>query len=428
MLWLYNTALAPLRLVAEVWASRPRRDAAKRLEWAERLGRRVPLVAPGGVWLHGSSVGEARLVTLLCAPLKSLEPQPPLAVSAFTAGGRRALPEPPAVDAAFFAPLDFPGLASRLIAALAPRALVLIETELWPNLLAAAGAARLPVVIVNARLSPRRMRRYRRLAPLYRPLLGRVTAIGAQSEADAERFLELGATSAVLSVTGNLKYDLPPAAVDPRVTREALGLSPERALFVAGSTAPDEEGAVLDAFLAARRARPELLLVLAPRHLSRREEVARLVGARGLALARLSERRPIGREVEALLVDTLGELPALYALARVAFVGGSLVPRGGHNLLEPAACGVPVLFGPYTEHFAAPAAELKRAGGGREVEGGRELARALAELLEHDELCERMGRHARAVVETHRGALDRTIELLRGPLALRTGASSPGAA
>ncbi len=427
MLRLYNTALLPLRLGVELWAAMRARGADGRLEWAERLARRLPDVPAGGAWIHGASVGEVRIVRGLAARLREERVRLPLAVSAYTASGRAQLPAPPDVDASFFVPLDFPGPTWRVLDALRPAVLVLIETELWPNLLHAAGAGGVAVAIVNGRLSEERMLRYRRLARLYRPLLGRVAVVGAQSEADAARFGELGVPPRAISVTGNVKYDLPVPPLDPATLRDRLGLAARRPVFVAGSTAPGEEALVLDAFAIARRAAPELLLVLAPRHVARAAEVAAVVAARGLELVRYASPGTVGPRTAVLLIDTLGDLPALYGLAALAFVGGSLTPVGGHNVLEPAVCGVPVLFGPHVDHFREPAEALLRSGGGRCLPEAAALGHEVTRLLADSAARHEMGRRAREVVEANRGALERSVALLLALLDARSPRPRPAA-
>jgi 3-deoxy-D-manno-octulosonic-acid transferase len=315
-------------------------------------------------------------------------------------------------DAAFFVPLDFRGFATRLLAAVRPAALALVETELWPNLLDEAHAAGVSVVLLNGRLSRSRMHHYRRFRRLYRPLLGRITTVGAQSQEDAERFGELGVRPEAITVTGNVKYDLPVPRPDTRELQRRLGAPAARPLFVGGSTGPGEDALVLDAFAHARHSSPDLLLALAPRHPERSTEVAGLIRAAGLSCVRYSSGSPVGKDVEVLLVDTVGDLPALYGAARLAFVGGSLVPIGGHNVLEPAAAGVPVLFGPHMQNFAEPAAALERMGGGRQVRDAGELGAALVTWLEDEARRDGAGRAARQVVEANRGALELSLSLL----------------
>ena len=372
---LYNILLVPVRWLASLASLWFRRNRDRSLEWSERRVQTVPGIRPHGLWIHGASVGEARIVASLAAALQRSRPDTPLAASSYTRTGRAALPGPPTLDATFYMPLDLPGYPSRLLAALQPAGLILVETELWPNLIRETAACRIPVVLVNGRLSPSRMKRYRRLGSLYRPLLQSLAAVGIQSEEDAGRFAELGVPQDRIVVTGNIKYDLPGPATEPAALAARFGLSPDRPVLVAGSTGPGEEAIVLEAFRNVRRRHPDAYLVLAPRHPERAGAVHREAAAGGLDLHRISTGKTTSAgAADGLLVDTLGELSALYTLAAVAFVGGSLIPTGGHNVLEPAAAGVPVLFGPHTEHFREPAQALVAAGGGSVVTDAAGLA------------------------------------------------------
>ena len=416
---LYNILLVPARWLALLASFGFRRDGRRREEWAERRVRSVPGIRAGGLWIHGASVGETRIVNSLASALRESRPELPLAASAYTRTGRDALPGPPLVDAAFFMPFDFPGYPARLMEALKPSGLVLVETELWPNLIREAEIRRIPVIVVNGRLSPTRMKRYRRLGSLYRPLLQSLAAVGIQSGDDADRFLELGVDLERIEVTGNVKYDLPCPEIEPAQLAARFGLSPERPVLVAGSTGPGEEEKVVTAFLEIRRDRPDAFLILAPRHPERSDGVHQVATAAGLDLARLSGDDIGGAGAgDGLLVDTLGELTALYGLATAAFVGGSLVPVGGHNVLEPAAAGVPVLFGPYTEHFQEPAQALLRAGGGTMVADAGALAGTFRSYLKDPERAREAGIAAGQVVQANRGALDRSVELILKSVAM----------
>jgi 3-deoxy-D-manno-octulosonic-acid transferase len=418
MITLYNAALLPLRPLLGLWAAWDGRSGDRRTEWSERRVRVVPRIAPGGIWLHGASAGEARLVAALAGGLRAVQPERSLAVSAVTRTGRALLPSPPEVDAAFFAPLDLAGYNRRLLEAMQPALVVLVETELWPNLLREAGGCRVPVVLVNARLSPERMGRYRRFVSLYRPLLTVVERVAAQTDEDARRFVELGVSPDRVGVAGNIKYDLEPPEGDVKAIRERLGLAADRPVFVAGSTGAGEDGPVLDAFEAARAEHPTLFLVLAPRHPERAEDVDQLLASRGLRSTRLGSGQGIDvADADVLLVDSVGRLGELYRLAQVAFVGGSLVPIGGHNLLEPAALGIPVLFGPFTGHVAEPARLLEAGGGGVRVRDGGELTQELARLLADPAARRETGLRAVGTLRANRGALQRNLDAIRGGLA-----------
>jgi 3-deoxy-D-manno-octulosonic-acid transferase len=421
MLLLYNAFLWPLRLAAEGLAAFRSRDSASEAEWSQRRGRRLPGAPPGAIWIHGASVGEVRLVGALADRLAAVAPGRPVVVSAVTPTGRANLPAPPRVAASFFAPLDFPGPVRRVLRGLRPALLVLVETELWPNLLHLAAGEGVPVCVVNARLSPERIARYRRLRPLFGPLVARLAAIGAQDAEQADRFSSLGARASAIEITGNMKYDLPPPGEDREAVRGRLGISPARAVLVAGSTAEAEENAVLEAFVAVRRSIPDALLILAPRRTERFGRAGDAPAALGLRVARRSAGAEAGPDVDVLLVDVLGELAGLYAAGNGAFVGGSLAPVGGHNVLEPAVAGVPVAFGPHTGHVEEPASALLRAGGGSRVRDAEQLA-AVWTLWARDETARnRAGRAARDLVASHRGALDRSADLI-----LRLAASRPG--
>jgi len=413
MIRTYNALLWPLRGIAGLWAALSGLGPERRANWDERLARRLPSPPAGGIWLHGASVGEARIATGLAHELRRVEAGIPLSVSAVTATGRRQLPAPPVVDAAFLAPLDFPGAVRRVLGAVRPGLLALVETELWPNLLHQSRQAAVPVTIINGRLSAARMVRYRRWSRLYRPLLSGLARVGAQSAADAARFVELGVGEDAIEVTGNVKYDLPLPDVDVHGLRTRLGLSAERPVWVAGSTREGEEEQILDAFRRLRAEHPELYLVLAPRHPPRSDSVERLVRAAGLDAVRLSQVAAAATErPDVLLVDSVGELTRLYRLASVAFVGGTLVPVGGHNLLEPAAMGVPVLFGGHTENVREMADALLHAGGGMQIASAGELAQVVGRLLSDRSERERMGDSAKEFLEANRGALARSVELI----------------
>ncbi len=363
-------------------------------------------------WFHAASAGE---VAGLAPILEALTRKRPVAVclTTTTRSGRDAARALSCVDWAQLAPLDAWPCVSRFLAALAPRRLVLAETELWPTTLILAERAGLKPALVNARLTERSFARYRLLAAPLAPALRALAVVAAQSGEDAARFVALGVPTGRVVVTGSAKYDrvaAPSASADARARVEALGWGTDP-LFVAGSTHPFEEEMVLAAYLAARRATPALRLVLAPRHLERAADAADLLAHAGVKLSRWSAAPQTG--CDALLLDEMGVLPAFYALARVAFVGGTLVKVGGHNLLEPASAGVPVLFGPYTAHIERPAALLAApGGGGRRVSDAAELAARLGELAADEPAARAAGEAARRVADGLRGAAARTLEAL----------------
>lgn len=363
-------------------------------------------------WFHAASAGEvAGLAPILAALHK--KGGPALVLTTTTLSGREAARALDTVAWAQLAPIDAWPFVSRFLKALSPRRLILAETELWPTTLILAARAGLAPALVNARLTPRSLERYRLVSAFLAPALGALATVAAQSEEDAERFAELGVPRGRLTVAGNAKYDraLAPAASDAARARvAALGWDGDP-LFVAGSTHPFEEEMVLSAFLAARRAVPRLRLVLAPRHLERAADAADLLAHAGLSLARWSGAAESGRD--ALLLDEMGVLSSFYPLARAAFVGGTMVKVGGHNLLEPASAGVPVLFGPHTGHIEHPAALLSaHGGGGRRVRDAEELAARLTEFALDEASARAAGESARKSAGRLRGAVARTLEAL----------------
>jgi 3-deoxy-D-manno-octulosonic-acid transferase len=408
---LYNAALLPARAASVVFGAWPRGTPEAELERDQRLARRLPPVPRGAIWIHGASVGEARLIGALAREIRGRRPELPLAASAVTPTGRAQLPSPPVVDAAFFLPLDFSAVQRRAFDAIEPSMLVLMETELWPNLLAEAERRRIPVVIVNGRLAPERLARYRLFSGLYGPLLRGITAVGAAGRDEADRFVSIGVEQRSIDVTGNLKFDLPAPSESAAELREQCGLDAHRQAVVAGSTGEGEDGLVLDAFAAARRDVPSLMLLLAPRHPDRFDAAADEAARRGFVVWRAT-RGAAPPDTDVLLIDTIGRLAALYAIAGSAFVGGSLVPVGGHNLLEPVAAGVPVLYGPHTDHVAELAAELDRSGAGVRVEDAAALGRAFSEFALRPAERERRIARGRAFLEANRGAVRRAADLV----------------
>ncbi len=304
-----------------------------------------------------------------------------------------------------YAPYDLPAGVRRTLQRLQPRLLIVMETELWPNLLHQAAQADVAILLASARISARSTAWYRRLSGLMQPALRHGVSVAAQSAADAERFLQLGVPRERVRVGGNLKFDRTPASDLPaRGAALRTHYAPGRPVWVAGSTQEGEEPMVLAAHRRLRERFPQALLVLAPRYPQRFDSVVALVQAAGLAVARRS--RPTGQEpYEVLLLDTLGELTEFYAAADLAFVGGSLVPVGGHNLLEPAALGLAVLAGPHQFNSPDIARALSDCGALTTVSDANELALALERLLGDPELRARQGRNARAAVEANRGAL-----------------------
>ncbi len=372
--------------------------------------------APAG-WIHAVSVGEALAAAPLVEAIHRLWPTLPLVVTTVTATGARVVRERYAGLATHrFFPLDLPGAVRRTIAAIDPAFFVCMETELWPNTLRALAARGVPTMIANGRLSDRSFHRYRLAGRFMRRVLEDVRTFAMQSDEDARRMLALGARPERVVVTGNLKHE--PAADPPGATelwQRLLGLRRDQRVWIAGSTHRGEEDQILEAHGRALAACPGLALVLAPRHPERVGEVTELLLARGWTPVRRSTLPTGGRPLNGravIVLDTVGELAQLYTIADVVFVGGSLVPAGGHNMLEPAFRRKPVLFGPHTENFREPAGLLSERGAAIVVRDAGELGSALSRLLADASLRERLGAAAYEAVVSRHGAVRETLELL----------------
>jgi 3-deoxy-D-manno-octulosonic-acid transferase len=400
------------------------RGATYHRDLAERFGYGIVSAtavqaARGGLWFHAASVGEVQGVHPIIASLQACRPELPVVLSVFTPAGKqtaqRLLPE---TVVTFVLPLDLPWLMRRMMHCLCPRALIIQETELWPNLFRAAARQHIPVVLVNGRLSPRAFRRYQWIRPLMRRVLADVTLCLVQSEEGAQRLQSLGADARRLQVTGNTNIDRALLAMtQPNRAHPLAALVLGRPLLVAGSTHEGEESVLLSVYRRLSVDYPDLLLVLAPRHLERVETVVRHVQTYDFRAVRRSQWKD-GQTLDlagatVLVLDTMGELAALYSLCTVAFIGGSLVPIGGHNVLEPAVFAKPLLFGPHMHHFPELAALLQQAGGALQVHGEEELYERLVYLLTHPEAGAAMGQAAQAALAANRGALQRTMTALK---------------
>jgi len=402
-------------VVAVVFLWRGLRDRSYWHNFRERFGFGARL-APGGVWLHAVSVGEVQACAPLVSALSRRYPQLPLTVTAFTpTGAARARALFGNLAEVRYVPFDLPGAVRRFFRRVQPRLAVIFETELWPNLYRECGRRRIPLVLASARISVRSADRYRRLGALFRETLARTAVVAAQGAADAERFRSLGADPASTHVTGNIKFDfeLPPD-IAARGARLRAQYAQQRPLWVAGSTHGGiEEQAVLAAQQQVRRQHADALLVLAPRHPPRFDEVAQALRTAGVSFVRRSAADSLSDSgCAVLLLDSLGELLDFYAAADLAFVGGSLAPIGGHNLLEPAALGVPILTGPDNHNSAEIARLLIARGAAHVVHDGTELGTRVSELLADPAARERMGAAGRASVDSNRGALEKLLALI----------------
>jgi 3-deoxy-D-manno-octulosonic-acid transferase len=404
-------------VISAMLALRGLRDRSYWHRFGERFGL-GPRVPRSPIWVHAVSVGEVQAAAALVLALRNRHPEIPVLVTTFTpTGAARARALFRDCAEVRFLPFDLPGAVRRFLERARPRVAVIIETELWPNLYRQCRRRRIPLVIASARLSPRSEDRYRRLGALFRETVGGGIVIAAQGEADAKRFRALGAAAERTHVTGNLKFDLTlPSDIGERGRMLREHYAPHRALWVAGSTHGDgEEEAVLQAHRHVLAVHPGTLLVLAPRHPTRFEEVAAWLRRQGVAFSRRSQSatgRPGPDGYDVLLLDSLGELLDFYAAADVAFVGGSLVPIGGHNLLEPAALGLPVLTGPHHSNGEEIARLLLGCGAAQIVRDGAQLGTGISALLSDQAARAQMGSRGREAVERNRGALEKLLALI----------------
>ena len=417
--------LRPAALAVVLW-----RGLRNRRYWVglgERFGRGAVPGSRPVIWLHAVSLGEVTAAAPVVRGLLARHPQFPLVLTTATPTGReRAQTLFGAAVTVRYLPYDTPGSMRRFVARVRPRIAIIMETELWPNLFDACRRCGVPVVLANARLSSRSVRRYRRLGALFGAVLSGGTRVAAQSAEDAERFIAIGAQRERTSVMGNVKFD---RTVDAELIARGAELRAAfwaaRPVWIAGSTHAGEEEIVLTAHAALQSGVENALLLLVPRHPERFAAVADLLTRRGVRFERRSGGTPVSARTQVLLVDTVGELAALYASVDLAFVGGSLVPIGGHNLLEPAALGIAVITGPHQDNARDVAGLLVRAGAALQVADARELGEALDGLFADPGRRRRMGAAGRAVVEANRGSVERLLDLI-GPLVEANRPPGPG--
>jgi 3-deoxy-D-manno-octulosonic-acid transferase len=406
--------LGPLLMAALVARPNLRRGLG------ERFGR-VPEDGIDRIWVHASSVGEALAA---CRLVRVLEDDGyAMRASTSTIAGRNIFRQNQPELPSSLAPLDHPWCVDRAIGRGRPALSVLIETELWPNWIAGCARHDLPVVVASGRLSDRSFSRYRRIRPLLGPTLRRIDAVGARSDLDAERFVELGVPEHRVRVTGDLKLD--PPAEQPALAIDLIRALADVPVVVGGSTYPNEEAALLDALEGAEKAGHGFVLVLAPRQIERAPELARFCRERRRRVhlrSQLEGRHLVPGEI--LILDTLGELAAMYATASIAFVGGTLVPIGGHNLVEPVHAGCPVLFGPHHENARKVVGILEAGGAGQCVRDAADLGIAITLAFDDLEACRIRGELGRENLASHRGSVGRTKQMIEEVLG-RAGRGRP---
>jgi len=414
MSWLYNVVIylaAPVAILVQLW--RGLRDPSYRGGLGERFGFGPPIAGPV-IWVHAVSVGEVQAAQPLVAQLRRRHPACRVLLTTVTpTGAARARLLFGDQVLLRYVPFDLPGAVRRFFDRVQPRLAMILETELWPNLYGECGRRSVPLVLASARVSPRSVGKYRRLMSLFRKTLSYGIVIAAQSEPDAERFRSIGAAPGRTHVTGNIKFDFqPPVGIEALGRRWRDENLPGRPVWVAGSTHEGEEAIVLDAHRLVLKRFPDALLILVPRHPQRFEVVRNLLAKRDEAVAFRSSGNAPPRGTRVMLGDTMGELMKFYAAADVAFVAGSLAPIGGHNLLEPASVGLPVLTGPHNFNGEEIAGLLVDAGAALVVSDTRQLADAVVRLLGDPELRKVMGTAGKAVLDSNRGALDRLLTLV----------------
>ncbi len=402
--------------------------------WKERFGH-----LPEGfrqsqrsaIWVHAVSVGETLAVAGLVRELRRRYPERKVFLSHVTPAGREAgehrLPD---VAGRFFLPLDWNFAVRRALDCIRPSLLLIVETELWPNLTRAAHQSGAKVVLVNARLSDRSFPRYRRVRPFMRRVLENVDRVFAQTPGDAERFLVLGTRPERVLAAGNLKFDAspPPTGDLAKALMGPLRTAQRGPVLVAASTMPGEEALLLPAWREIRRRAPRALMILAPRHPARFAAVAQLLGRKRIPMARRTELTMDQGKLasslaapEILLLDSIGELAGIFSIADVVFMGGSLVPTGGHNLLEPAFWSKPIVFGPHMENFRDVAELFLHADAAMQIRASEELAGTLMELMENPDRSRRLGETARRVIDRESGATARILDRLKECLGEESG-------
>ncbi|QNH00798.1 lipid IV(A) 3-deoxy-D-manno-octulosonic acid transferase [Pseudomonas sediminis] len=405
-----------LPLIALRLALRARKAPTYARRINERFSLGLPTMQPGGIWVHAVSVGESIAAAPMIRALQSHYPELPITVTCMTPTGSER------IQAMFgnsvqrcYLPYDLPWAAARFLDRVQPCLAVVMETELWPNHIHQCAKRGIPVALANARLSERSARGYARFAKLTAPMLAELSLIAVQTQAEAQRFLTLGARPECVEVTGSIKFDL---KIDAELLQRAVELrrqwqAEQRPVWIAASTHAGEDEIVLTAHRQLLATWPDALLILVPRHPERFNSVHELCISEGLKTRRRSMGEAVQASDQVLLGDTMGELLFLYALADIAFVGGSLVANGGHNLLEPAALGKPVLSGPHLFNFLEIAAQLRDAGALSEVENAAQLADRVATLLNEPSEMQSMSRAGLSVLKANQGALERLLNGLQ---------------
>ena len=408
-----TVALIPWAILHLLW--RARRQPEYLCHWRERFGFFAAIATKAPlIWIHAVSVGETRAAQPLVAALRQSHPQHGILLTQMTPTGRQTASELfGASVSCVYLPYDLPWAVERFLTHFRPAVGLIVETEIWPNLIAAGKRRGVPMLLVNARLSERSARRYAKLASLVRRALEDLAAIAAQGEDDAQRLTALGAPQ--VDVLGNMKFDVAPPAAQQVLGADFRRRIGERPVFVCASTREGEEEVILDAWV--RFGNPEILLVIVPRHPQRFAAVAALLSRLSIAWQRRSDQAPVAAATRIWLGDSMGELFAYYAAADIAFVGGTLLDYGGQNLIEPCALGKPVLIGPSTHNFADACREAVAIGAARSIGSAEELVKTACALMLSPPQRRQMGEIALLFTSRHRGATAKTLALIERFLA-----------
>ena len=397
------------------FALRGFRDRAYLQRWGERFGfiRHTP--KPGGILVHAASVGEFNAASPLIKALLEEYPDLPLIVSTLTPTGSERVKRELG-DKVFhsYIPIDLPGAVSRFLGCLQPRLIIVMETEVWPNLYLQAHRLNIPLLMANARLSERSVSRFQQLPGFIGGVLQSVAWVGAQSTGDAERLITCGAGKQRTNTTGNLKFDLDiPASLEETAASLRSRWPRQRPVLVAGSTHEADENVVIPAFVQLLEQFPDALLILVPRHPERFTRAAQLARSAGLQTELRSQGDMCSEHAQCFIIDSIGELMTYYACSDVAFVGGSMGEQGGHNALEPAALGKPVLLGPNMDNAREIAAQLLQCNAALRVNNQQDFHQTAEKILVDGALRDSMGQAGRALVEKNRGALDLTMAAIK---------------
>ena len=414
MRFLYNILTYLLLLPYTVyWAVRALGNKSYRSKLGQRFGTSYPLLERC-IWIHAVSVGEVEAAAPLVRSLRRRYPHLPLLVTTVTPTGAARVAAQFGDDVHHsYIPFEMPNAVNRFFKSVNPVISLIMETEIWPNLYHGCGVRKIPLVLVSARISPKSVESYRKLLPLFRETLSHGIVIAAQSKTDADRFLSLGAHPSRTRITGNIKFDIElPQGLEERGSDIRSELFPNRPVWIAASTHDKEELIILEAHRQLLERQSSLLLILVPRHPGRFSAVRELIEKQGFSVVSRTEQRPCKPDEQVFFGDTMGEVTMFYAASDIAFVGGSLVPVGGHNLLEPAALGVPIITGPHMFNAQEIADSFVKHSACRMVADATELAATVDELLENMDKARELGANGLNILNNNRGALNRLLDVI----------------